>query len=224
MLRRPATLSYMAEPYVPPGGMMDEVDRRWAACCARNPAYFDGRVCHVIGVHRNGYGSAVLHVADCAYRFFAVQDETFDLGVRALGVKGLTSTNDADHGDHADDAEGAVGAWLLGRRSATVGSYAGQWEFAPGGSVEPDRAPAQVVVSELHEETGLVPLAPPTEIALVFDPVLRCWELIYRLRVNRAHAEAPTDEYSERRWCRLDDLPEPLTPLARQLIPIAHGL
>jgi ADP-ribose pyrophosphatase YjhB (NUDIX family) len=209
MLRRPATLSYMDEPYVPPGGMMDDVDRRWAECCARNPAYFDGRVCHVIGVHRNGYGSAVLHLADCAYRFFAVQDDAFDLGVRALGVKGLTS---------------AGGAWLLGRRSASVGNYADQWEFAPGGSVEPARLPAQVVVSELHEETGLVPIAPPTEIALVFDPVLRCWELIYRLRVEHTEAEAPTDEYSERRWCRLDDLPQPLTPLARQLIPIALGL
>lgn len=209
MLRRPATLSTMDEPFVPEHADMDEVDQRWAACCERNPAYFDGRVLHVIGVHRNGYGSAVLHVADCAYRFFAVQDGGFDLGVRPLGVKGLTTDGNA---------------WLLGQRAMYVASYAGEWEFAPGGSAEPGRTPHEVLLDELREEVGLAPAGAPTEIALVFDDVLRCWELAYHVRVERRDACPETDEYAEQRWCTLDDLPRPLTPIAAQLVPIARQL
>ncbi|MEM7228130.1 MAG: NUDIX hydrolase [Planctomycetota bacterium] len=207
-LRRPATLSFVDEPFVPDRALMDEIDDRWAHAIDVNPALFDGRLCHVIGVHRNGYSSAVLHVADCAYRFFAVQDDEFDLGVRPLGVKGLTT----------DGAQ-----FLLGQRAAYVASYAHQWEFAPGGSVEPDRAPVDVIAAELYEETGLTLDAPPIALAVVYDNVLRCWELVYRMHVTRADAEPPTDEYADRRWCSLDDLPAPLTPIAQQLVPLARA-
>jgi 8-oxo-dGTP pyrophosphatase MutT (NUDIX family) len=192
------------QPFVPAGdaSVMDEVARRWDELQAANPAYFDGRLCHVIGVHRNGYGGAVVHVADCAYRYFAVQDEDFDLGVRPLGVKGITRR-----------ADGRV---LVGRRSSSVAGYPGCWEFAPGGVVEPGEDPAGAVVKELAEETGLSCDA-PTAVALVFDDVIRCWEAIYRITPAATELHA-SDEYDELAWCEPDDVPDDLTPIARTMI------
>src|SRR5687767_9409352 len=90
-LRRPAVLSIQEGVFVPPGSpeLMNEIERRWSALCSSNPAYYDGRLYHVVGAHRNGHGGATLHVIDCAYRYFAVQDDQFDTGVRPLGLKGL---------------------------------------------------------------------------------------------------------------------------------------
>ena len=203
LLRRPPVLSVDEGPLVPSGERLDEIERRWVALCAANPAYFDGRLYHVVGVHRNGSGGATVHVVDCAYRFHAVQDESFDLGVRPLGVKGITTRDDRV---------------LLGRRSAHVAHYAGCWEFAPGGVVEPGRSPEEVVQTELYEETGLGGSSPPTAVAILFDPVLRTWEIVFRLDVAPHADEPPTTEYSELRWCRHDELPEPLSPVARQMV------
>ncbi len=115
-LRRPAILSVVDEPHVPdvPPDMLAEVEWRWEALCRANPRYFDGRLYHVFGVHRNGHGGAVIHVADCAYRYHAVQNEDLDLGVRPLGTKGLIQCADR---------------FLLGKRAMTVGSYQSAWEF-----------------------------------------------------------------------------------------------
>jgi len=181
---------------------MDEAARRWDALCAGNPAYFDGRLCHVIGVHRNGCGGAVLHVADCAYRHFAVQDDEFDLGVRPLGVKGITRRPD--------------GRVLVGRRSSSVAGYPGCWEFAPGGVVEPGERPAEAITKELREETGLT-CPEPTAVAIMFDDGLRCWEIVYRI-APRSEDVGVTDEYDELAWCEVDDLPADLTPIARTMI------
>ncbi|MCA9290095.1 MAG: NUDIX domain-containing protein [Phycisphaerales bacterium] len=201
-LRRPAVLSMIDEPFVPDDAHLDEIDRRWATLCAENPAYFDGRVLHVLGVHRNGAGGAVLHVADCAYRFHATQDDDFDLGVRPLGVKGIVVRD---------------GAALFGRRSMHVANYRGLWEFAPAGVVEPGRAPADVIVSELHEETGLRPRRDPVPVALLYDDVLRCWEMAFRLDVQPQGDPPPTGEYAELRWCRPEAIPDALTPIARAM-------
>src|SRR5688572_2522056 len=142
-LRRPATLSVQEGVFVPnvDPHILSEVERRWDSLCRANPAYYDGRLYHVLGVHRNGHGGATLHVIDCAYRFFAVQDDHFDTGVRALGVKGITSS--------------PQGLILMGRRAQHVAAYRGMWEFAPAGSAEPGRDPAQLIQHELIEETGL---------------------------------------------------------------------
>ncbi len=205
-LRRPATLSVQDEPFVPDCAKLDEIDRRWAALCRENPNFYDGRLYHVIGVHRNGCGGAVLHVADCAYRFHAVQDERFDLGVRALGVKGITMRV----------ADNAV---LLGRRSDTVAHYRGLWEFAPGGVVEPTHAgPAATIVEELREEAGYGPRAEPVAIALVQDVGLRTWEMAFRIEVDSEDQGARSVEYSELLWCAVDELPDELSPLAQQML------
>jgi 8-oxo-dGTP diphosphatase len=199
-LRRPATLSVVHEPFVPAGdpGLLDAVEWRWEALQRENPAYHDGRLLHVIGVHRNGYGGAVLHVADCAYRFHAVQDEDFDLGVRPLGVKGLTARD---------------GRLLLGKRGANVAHYKGLWEFAPGGVVEPGERPETTLVRELHEETGLEAAGEPVPVAVVYDTVLRCWEMVFRVEPTSGDAQA-TPEYAELRWCEAGALPDGMSPIS----------
>ncbi|UCD74639.1 MAG: NUDIX domain-containing protein [Phycisphaerales bacterium] len=208
-LRRPATLSVMDEPHVPdvPAAKLAEVQWRWEALCRDNPRYFDGRVYHVLGVHRNGYGGAVIHVADCAYRYVAVQNDGFDLGVRHLGVKGITIRD---------------GKVLLGRRAMTVASYRGLWEFAPAGVVEPPRHPAAVVAAELAEETGLKIVGEPTPIAVLYDETVRCWEIIFRLTAENAGStgDRVTDEYDEIVWCEPSGLPPDLSPIARRMIPL----
>jgi 8-oxo-dGTP pyrophosphatase MutT (NUDIX family) len=103
---------------------------------------------------------------DCAYRFHAVQDEQFDIGVRPLGTKGITIR------------EGRV---LMGQRTNSVCSYPGLWEFAPSGVVEIGSSPGHNIAAELREETGLEPAREPTPVALLYDDVLRCWEIVFRI-------------------------------------------
>lgn len=203
-LRRPVTLSIQEGVFVPEGiGVLDEVDRRWDDLCRANPAYFDGRLLHVLGVHRNGHGGAVLHVMDCAYRFFAVQDEQFDLGVRGLGVKGITT-----HGAHL----------LMGLRSPAVAFYRNMWEFAPGGSVCPGDNPASVVQHELREETGLDCAVEPIATSVIFDAVLRCWEIVYRMEADSTSVTPNPAEYSQVEWRTEDNLPRDLSPIAQQMV------
>ncbi len=210
-LRRPAVLQMQDQLFVPGGdaALFDAIKQRWRERCAANPALHDGRLTHVIGVHRNGYGGAVLHVADCAYRYHAVQDDDFDLGVRSLGVKAFTRR----------DAE----SLLLGKRAHWVNAYGGMWEFAPGGVVEPGREPDDVITAELREETGLRSDAPPMPIALLYDEVLRCWEIVFDVRTSDSAVDLSSGEYDEIRWCAVGDWPKPMTPIARQMVKLLRA-
>lgn len=203
-LRRPATLSVQDGVFLPPSHLLAEVDRRWVDLCRANPAYFDGRLYHVLGVHRNGHGGAVLHVLDCAYRFLAVQTDDFDLGVRALGVKGIVERD---------------GRYLLGRRAPNVAAYQNLWEFAPAGGVEPGKSPSRIIREELLEETGLRSDREPVPVAVLHDPILHCWELVFRLHATDDPPAPRTSEYSALEWRPLDDLPpaSEFSPVARQI-------
>ena len=204
-------LSIVDEPFVPgTGDLLDTVARRWDALRRENPHYYDGRLYHVFGVHRNGHGGAVIHVADCAYRLHAVQDEDFDLGVRPLGVKGVVERD---------------GRFLLGRRASCVGSYRNLWEFAPAGVVEPGRTPEETVGRELREEVGLTPHGTPRAIAVLYDDVLRCWEVVLRIEPAETSDAVPpsTAEYESITWCRLDALPEGMTPIAERMAVLLGG-
>lgn len=203
-LRRPAVLSVAEGVFVPeaPPGLMDEVESRWEAMCESNLAYFDGRLYHVLGVHRNGHGGATVHVVDCAYRFHAVQDEAFDLGVRPLGVKAMTWR------------EGRV---LMGKRTQHVHAYRGEWEFAPGGVMELDATPAQIIAKELQEETGLAVASEPVAIAMIYDDFLRDWEIVHRVEPGPGEVVIEPEEYDELRWCDPNDLPDNLCAIARQM-------
>ena len=131
-----------------------------------------------------------------------MQDESFDLGVRALGLKAFTW--------NGDDV-------LLGRRSSQVAGYPGFWEFAPAGGAEVGVDPAEMILKELEEETGLHTTAPPVALAVLFDPVVRTWEIVYRLRVAGRQATPRPGEYDELRWVKPCDLPAPLSPFAVQM-------
>ena len=203
LIRRPPLVSCLDEPFVPEltPAQRDEVEWRWAALCRENPAYFDGRLLHVFGVHRNGAGGAIIHAAECAYRYHAVHDDAFDTGTRPLGVKGVVERD---------------GRFLLGRRGAAVANYVGEWEFAPGGVVEPGESPERTIVRELEEETGAPARGAPIPLAVLYDDVLHCWEIVYRLELD-GEPWASCAEYDAFAWRALSDLPAPMTPIARRI-------
>lgn len=191
-------------PFVPAGADLDVVERRWNDLCVSNPAYFDGRIWHVLGVHRNGHGGAAIHVVDCAYRFHAVQRGGRDLGVRPLGVKGIVRRS----------SDGSV---LVARRSRHVAAYEGMWEFAPAGVVEGGGDPARTIVAELGEEVGLAAASEPVALAILFDGVINTWEIVYRIAVARDDVTIEPREYDGFEWRDTSDLPADLTPIARAM-------
>ena len=122
-----------------------------------------------------------------------------------MGVKGITRRD---------------GLVLMGKRSRHVNAYRGLWEFAPGGVVEVDSDPATTIVSELEEETGLLAMPEPIPIAVMYDNVLHCWEIVFRITPALGNGEpvATPEEYDELRWCKPDALPDDLSPIARQMV------
>jgi ADP-ribose pyrophosphatase YjhB (NUDIX family) len=138
-----------------------------------------------LGVHRNGYGGALIHAMDCAYRFYAVQDERFDLGVRPLGVKAIVR-----HG----------GQVLLGRRAQSVHAYAGKWEFVPGGMVEPDASLDVSIVRELDEEAGMKLTRPPVAAAVLYDRSVMTWDVVYMIEVPGHEFGKRSGEHDQLAW------------------------
>ncbi len=204
LLRRPPVLQVVDEPFLPPRARLDEVDERWAEICRRKPASFDGVAYHVLGVHRNGYGGAVLHVTPSSYRFHAVQDRDFDCGMRGLGVRGITR-----HG----------GMVLLGRRSERVVRWPGCWEFAPAGGMEPGADPGAMILQELREETGIAESgAVPTPVAILFDPTERSWEITYRIELSGAAELVRGAEHSDLAWFEPARLPAGRSPITDQMV------
>ncbi|MCX5650194.1 MAG: NUDIX domain-containing protein, partial [Planctomycetota bacterium] len=153
-LRRPPVLVRVDGRFVPQRVALDEVDAAWATLCARNPRYFDGAVLQVLGVSRNGHGGVQIHVQESSYRFVAVAALGIDCGARPIGVKGFVRDGDRV---------------LMGRRSRSVASYPGAWEFVPGGTLEPGEAPEAAVARELSEEAQLEAASPPVAVAVLFD-------------------------------------------------------
>jgi 8-oxo-dGTP pyrophosphatase MutT (NUDIX family) len=165
-LRRPPVLVRVDGRFVPQGVALDEVDAAWKTLCARNPRYFDGPVLQVLGVSRNGHGGVQIHVQESSYRFVAVAALGIDCGARPIGVKGFVRDGDRV---------------LMGRRSRSVASYPGAWEFVPGGTLEPGEAPEAAVVRELSEEAQLDALSPPVAVAVLFDTTASSWEIVFRI-------------------------------------------
>lgn len=198
---------------MPTAAPLDEIESRWKALCAENPRYFDGTMLQVLGTSRNGHGGVQIHVQECSYRFYAVQKTGLDLGVRPLGVKAVATDG---------------GRVLMGRRSAKVAFYPGAWEFVPGGSVEPGATPAEEIVRELREEARLEAAEPPVAVALLYDPHAFTWEVVHRLAISPTAVPELGWEYDEFRMVSLvesvEAMPEPLAPVARQMLPIAARL
>ena len=207
-LRRPPVVVQTEGRFVPPNVDLAEVDRRWAALCAANPKYFDGSLLQVLGTSRNGHGGVQIHVQECSYRFYAVQRadgdwQGLDCGVRPLGVKALTRRGEA---------------LLMGRRSRRVAFYPGLWEFVPGGGLEPGVEPAVQVLRELSEEAGMTAVSPPIAVALLYDPVAWTWEIVHRIDLAESAQAELGWEYDEFRFAERNALPEPLAPVATQML------
>lgn len=199
-LRRPPVLNVVPGTFVPTTPSLEEVDRAWDGLQRANRRYFDGRMLHVLGVSRNGHGGVVVHAMECAYRFYAVIGAGLETGVRPLGVKGIVERE---------------GRWLMGLRSREVAYHAGQWEFVPGGCLEPDIAPDSMLERELGEESGFAAAGPPVPLALLYDPTACTWEIVHRLAVReRPGIDPPGWEYRELRWVEPGQEPSPLSPVA----------
>lgn len=195
---------------------LDRVDRAWAALVAANPRYFDGPILHVLGTSRNGHGGVTIHVAETSYRFYAVQRPGvaggLDCGVRPLGAKAICRL--------AGGSTQGGPRFLMARRSQSVAFYPGEWEFAPGGGLEPGDEPASCVLRELREETDVEAVGAPIAVALLYDPVALSWEVIHRLDVRpSAQADATHAwEHAERTVVEQGAWPEPLCRVARAMI------
>jgi len=202
LLRRPPEIRLLEGRFLPRVDL-DEVERRWEALRAENPRYFDGSLIQVLGVSRNGHGGVTIHGMPVSYRFYAVQRTGFDTGVRVLGAKAL-----ARHGER----------YLLGRRSSEVAFYPEEWEFLPGGGVEPGLTPAETIRREFAEETGFAPTVPPRAVALLYDPIAFSWEVIHQVEVA-ARAEAPTEawEHADRIEAGPGEWPLPMCEIARRM-------
>jgi 8-oxo-dGTP pyrophosphatase MutT (NUDIX family) len=111
----------------------------------------------------------------------------------------------------------------MARRGQETLNYAGMWEFAPAGTLEPGVSPAEMILRELHEETGWTASAPPVALALAFDPVVRSWEVLYVIDVLPPAVPLETWECSELRTVNPGEWPEPLAPVAVQMLPIVEA-
>ena len=84
----------------------------------------------------------------------------------------------------------------MGRRSAEVAFYPGDWEFVPGGSVPADADPADVLLSELREES-MGASGPARAVAMIYDPAALSWEIVSTLsEADRRCGDLPW-EYDE---------------------------
>lgn len=209
-LRRPPQISQVEGRFVPRGASLDDIDAAWRRVCARTPRAFDGPMLHVTGTSRNGHGGVVIHCMESSYRFYAAAQEGVPTGMRPLGVKGICRA-----------ADGRV---LMARRGMGVLQYAGEWEFAPGGCMEPGVGAAEMVLRELREETGWVPRGAPVARALVFDPVALSWEIVFTLHITAPAVPVEGWECSELRLVEPGDWPEPMSAIAAQLAPLARSL
>ncbi|MBL9140802.1 MAG: NUDIX domain-containing protein [Phycisphaerae bacterium] len=147
---------------------------------------------------------------ESSYRFCAVALEGVQTGVRPLGVKGVCTA-----------ADGRV---LMALRGAGTLNYACEWEFAPGGCMEPGVAPADMLLRELREETGWTADGPPVARALAFDPCARSWEIVFSLRVSPPAIPVEGWECSELRLVEPGSWPSPMSAIATQLTPLVRSV
>lgn len=202
-LRRPAVVSLSSDVWMPAAHVIAEAQQEWSVRSAANPALFDGQLIHVAGVHRNGQGGAVIQGMPCAYRWYGAQAGGADYGCRPLGVKVLLR-----RGDRV----------LFGKRAAWTSHWAGQWELAPSGGVEPGQQPEHAAVVELREEVGVEAKGPPIARAVMFDPHAQSWEVIFVLEAEQESLSPETSEYEQLIWAEPSSPPGALTSIAQRVL------
>lgn len=210
MLRRPCQVVRVEGRFVPLDVELDAVDAAWERVRARVPRSFDGPLLHVAGASRNGHGGVVIHCLETSYRFHAVAAEGIETGVRPLGVKGVSRC-----------ADGRV---LMARRGTQTLNYAGEWEFSPGGSLEPGVEPVDALLRELREETGWTASSTPVARALMYDPTIRTWEIVFTLDVVPGSIPVEGWECSELAQVTPGEWPAPLSAIAARMVPLVGRL
>ncbi|PYC82156.1 NUDIX hydrolase [Streptomyces tateyamensis] len=107
---------------------------------------------------------------------------------------------------------------LLGRRTDS-----GQWAL-PGGIIDPGEQPADAVVRECFEETGVVARPEALTSVTVSETVVyangdrtQYLELTFRCRAVAGEARVNDEESTEVRWFDLTDLPPLDAPNRRRL-------
>ncbi|AKU15330.1 NUDIX hydrolase [Luteipulveratus mongoliensis] len=89
----------------------------------------------------------------------------------------------------------------------------------PGGLVDRGELPAQTVVREVAEETGLQ-VTSGDIFASVVDPEVRHVDIIYRVQCDTEPAVHVASEARAAAWFAVDELPEPDMPTRRILAAI----
>jgi len=112
-------------PFEPDAATGAAIDRVWDQMRRENPRLYDGPV---LLADREAVRAERLVCRRGGYKVLAAAAK-LGLYVRALGVQGVVLAKDAD-------AEECI---LLGRRGSETRIYAGMWENAPSGTVEPPR-------------------------------------------------------------------------------------
>ena len=208
-LRRPPQIVVVEGRFVPPAVPLDAVDEAWERLRTRIPHLHDGPMLHVLGHSRNGHGGVTVHCIESSYRFHAVARAGLDTGLRPIGVKAVCFAPD--------------GCVLMARRGEGTLNYPGMWEFVPGGTLEPGVSPAEIVLRELREETGWEAVTTPSARALLFDPVVHSWEIVFALDVRPAAVPVESWECVELRCVAPGEWPGPVTPAVRQMEPIVEA-
>jgi hypothetical protein len=104
------------------------------------------------------------------------------------------------------------GAYLLGRRGASVSDYPKAWEFVPSGGLDHSTSPEDQLLIELEEESGISRAAVRrvTPLGLVFDDASSCLDLCYEIELSSplslSDLRSRADEYSEFRLVAGQDL------------------
>ncbi len=207
-----------------------EVERAWGELRARNPRLFDGPVLlvdHAELAHRG-----LLLARRGTYKTLATAETLGRDDVRALGVQGVVMACDG-----AGDA-----CVLLGRRGSDVRIYAGVWENAPSGTVEPSRGSAigmrellAALAEEATEEVGVdLRLGRPRCVAVIDDACARTVDVVLRIDLpgpvtSRVLAcqdqECGIGEYTMAAWSPMDEVrawverePDVVSPPTRALV------
>lgn len=185
-------------------------DLAWRKMVDANARLHDGPIWTVVDA-----SATRLTVRADQYKRLAIQDdaEIGDLGVRQLGVKGLLIGQ-----DHAGTPR-----LLIARRGSETRIYAGMWEIAPSGGVDPRSAPTPATIAaalseELREELGLEmpPGVAPAAVALVDDPIARSIDVLLRVdwptvvspRAGLCGQETCSWEYVDAVWISQDEVGE----------------
>lgn len=191
-----------------PAELAANVNVAWDSALARRPHLSDGEILVVdrIVAERD---ALIVEVARTRYRRFIAQRSGLALGLRPLGVSGVTIV-------HGPTGESGI---VLGRRTSSVTQYPGCWELVPSGGLPASRAaldgavdaPGQLL-EELAEEVGVKPRAALVPLGLVEDLDEGVLDLCFLVETD----EAPTlnDEYDEIRLLPLADPRRALAAIA----------